>query len=260
MNSGIKLVSLALAALLLMGVACKRVVQNRNRLDENGFPKKILWAWERPEDLEFLDTNKFGVAFLAQTLVLQGDEVVFKPRHQPLKVRPETKLIAVTRIESRKTTGSPSALSAAQRQQLAALIERTLHFGNVSAIQIDFDAATSEREFYRQLLTDLRQKLPDNVPLSMTALASFCVGDRWLSDLSVDEAVPMVFRMGADNNTIRLFLANGNDFREPICRRSYGVALDEPLQINFDPARRQYFFNVRSWTEEDVVALQPGMR
>src|SRR5690349_24446325 len=105
MSSGIKLVSLALAALLLMGVAsCKRVVQNRNRLDENGFPKKILWAWERPEDLEFLDTNQFGVAFLAQTLVLQGDEVVFKPRHQPLKVRPETKLIAVTRIDSRETT------------------------------------------------------------------------------------------------------------------------------------------------------------
>ena len=249
-----------LAALLSMGVVCcKKVVQNRNRLDEVGFPKRILWAWERPEDLEFLDASQFGVAFLAQTLVLKGDDVVFKPRHQPLKVRPETKLIAVTRIESRKTTGSPSALSATQRAQLVELIRRTLHLGNVSAIQVDFDAAASEREFYRQLLTDLRQKLPDNVPLSMTALASFCVGDRWLSDLSVDEAVPMVFRMGADDRTIKSFLANGNDFREPICRRSYGVALDEPLQIKFDPSRRQYFFNVRSWSEADVQALQQGM-
>jgi hypothetical protein len=260
MSSGIKLVSLTLAALLLMGIAsCKKVVHSRNRLDENGFPKKILWAWERPEDLAFLDPNQFGVAFLAQTLVLKGDEVVFKPRHQPLKVRPETKLIAVTRIESRKTTGSPSALSATQREQLVELIRRTLYLGSVSAIQVDFDAATSEREFYRQLLIDLRQKLPDDVPLSMTALASFCVGDRWLSDLAVDEAVPMVFRMGADNRTIKLFLANGNDFREPVCRKSYGIALDEPLEMNFDPSRRQYFFNARPWTEEDVLALQQGM-
>ena len=239
--------------------SCKAVVQTRNRLDENGFPRKILWAWERPEDLEFLDPHQFGVAFLAQTLVLKNDAVVFKPRHQPLKVRPETKLIAVTRIESQKTTGSPAALSASQREQLVDLIRRTRDLGNVSAIQVDFDAATSEREFYRQLLTDLRRKLPDSVPLSMTALASFCVGDRWLSGLSVDEAVPMVFRMGADNHTIKLFLANGNDFREPICRKSYGIALDEPLEINFDPARRLYFFSVRPWTKEDVLALQQGM-
>ena len=259
MSSGIKLLILAVAGSLLMGVAsCKRVDQSRNRLDENGFPKKILWAWERPEDLEFLDAHQFGVAFLAQTLVLKNDDVIFQPRHQPLKVRPETKLIAVTRIESRKVTGSPSALSANQRRQLVDLIQRTLQLGNVSAIQIDFDAAASEREFYRQLLIDLRQKLPDNVPLSMTALASFCVGDRWLGDLSVDEAVPMIFRMGADNRTIKSFLANGNDFREPLCRKSYGIALDEPLDINLDPARRQYFFNVRPWTEQDIVTLPQG--
>ena len=38
--------------------------------------------------------------------------------------------------------------------------------------------------------------MPDNVPLSMTALASFCVGDRWLQDLPVDEAIPMIYQDG----------------------------------------------------------------
>ena len=248
---------LVLAALVLTGiVSCKKIVQSRNRFDENKFPDKILWAWERPEDLEFLDARQFAVAFLAQTLVLKDDDVVFQPRRQPLKVTPETKLIAVTRIESRKITGAPATLSAAQRAKLVDLIRRTLDLGNVSAIQVDFDAATSEREFYRQLLTDLRERLPDNVPLSMTALASFCIGDRWLSDLNVDEAVPMIFRLGADNRSIKTFLANGNDFREPVCRRSYGIALDEPLEVNLDRSRRQYFFNVRPWTESDVAALQ----
>lgn len=255
MGSGTKVLILAAGLLLLGGAACKRVVQDRNRLNENGFPKLILWAWERPENLEFLDPNQFGVAFLAQTLVLKNSDVVFKPRQQLLKVRPETKLIAVTRIESQKTTGSPATLNASQREQLTQRILRTLHLGNVSAIQIDFDAATSERDFYRQLLTDLRQKLPDNIPLSMTALASFCIGDRWLSDLPVDEAVPMIFRMGADDHAIKSSLASGNDFREPVCRRSYGVALDEPLDMKFDRARRVYFFNMRPWTENDLAEI-----
>ena len=246
-----------------VSIACRNTVetreranQTRNRFDEIQFPNQILWAWERPEELEFLDSRQFAVAFLAQTLVLKNDEVDYQPRRQPLKVKPETKLIAVTRIESQKTTGLPTALSNTQKRKLIDLVLKTATLRNVSAIQIDFDAARSEREFYRDLLQQLRQKLPDNVPLSMTALASFCVGDRWLDDLPVDEAVPMIFRMGSDSHSIRTFLTTGNDFREPLCRRSYGVALDEPIEINFDRSRRKYIFNVRAWTEKDAQALQ----
>ena len=247
------------AALQLATLSCTNTkVENRNRVDENNFPQTVLWAWERPEDLEFLDPHQFAVAFLAQTLLLKGDDVVFKPRRQPLKVRPETRLIAVTRIESPRTKGATNMLSSAQREKLVDLVLRTRELQNVSAIQIDFDATSSEREFYRSFLHDLRRRLPDNIPLSMTALASFCVGDRWLDGLPVDEAIPMIFRMGADDKTIKSFLAKGNDFKEPICRRSYGFAVDEPLAMNLDRSRRQYIFNVRAWTKEDVLPLQQG--
>ena len=258
MNLKRKLSVLMLAvALPVIALSCSKAkLENRNRIAEHNFPRTILWVWERPENLEFLDPRHFAVAFLAQTLVLKGDDVVFKPRHQPLKVGPQTKLIAVTRIESQKTTGTATALSPAQREKLVDLVLRTRELKNVSAIQIDFDATTSEREFYRALLHDLRQRLPDDVPLSMTALASFCVGDRWLEDLPVDEAVPMIFRMGSDDRTIKSYLASGKDFSDPICRRSYGIAVDEPLQMNFAHSRRQYVFNVRAWTEEDVLSLQ----
>jgi hypothetical protein len=257
MNLKTTLSILILVALSLNGISCRRAkVANRNRLDENNFPQRIVWAWERPEDLEFLDSGEFAVAFLAQTLILKHDEVVFKPRYQPLKVGPQTKLIAVTRIETQKTKGPATALSATQRDELVKLVVKTLELPNVSAIQIDFDATLSEREFYRSLLHDLRASLPDRVPLSMTALASFCVADRWLHDLPVDEAVPMIFRMGEDDQTIKSFLARGNDFREPLCRQSYGIAVDEPVEIKFERSRRQYVFNVRAWTETDVLTLQ----
>ena len=64
--------------------------------------------------------------------------------------------------------------------------------------------------------------------------------------------------MGKDDQTIKLFLGSGKDFKEPICRRSYGVAVDEPLAMTFDRSRRQYIFNVRAWTEQDVLPFKQG--
>jgi len=98
------------------------------------------------------------------------------------------------------------------------------------------------------------------VPLSMTALASFCIGDRWLDDLPVDEAVPMIFRMGADDRTVKNLLAGGDDFREPLCRQSYGIATDEPVDLNFKRGRRVYVFNSRSWRPPDINAISERFR
>jgi hypothetical protein len=247
---------LAVHLLSVLLCACHSKAPIRNRLNETTFPPIVLWAWERPEDFRRLDSARFAVAFLAQTLVLKGDEVILKPRHQPLEVSADTRLMAVTRIESAKQTGERVALNDAQKDRVISLVMRTLELDKIDAIQIDFDAALSERDFYRRLLQELRAKLPDNVPLSMTALASFCIGDRWLNDLPVDEAVPMIFRMGADNGPVKDRLAAGTDFGEPLCRQSYGIALDEPLEMKFDKSRRVYVFNNHSWTAEDVTSLQ----
>ena len=189
MNRIKKLSKLLMALLFVVqGVGCHSKVRKQARASVSDLPPIILWAWERPEDLEFLDSKRFGVAFLAQTLTLTADDVVLTPRHQPLKVAPATRVIAVTRVESQKKTGQKAGLTSAQQERLVTLILRTLELQNVSAIQVDFDATVSEREFYRRVLQDLQQKLPDHVALSMTALASFCIGDRWFNDLPVDEA------------------------------------------------------------------------
>ena len=96
-------ISLLFTTLLLIisfdGCRTKNAVDER--LD-NEMPRKIIWAWERPEDLRFLDPNKFGVAFLAQTVFLENDTVAPKRRRHPLDVSPGTYMIAVTRIETNK--------------------------------------------------------------------------------------------------------------------------------------------------------------
>jgi hypothetical protein len=217
------------------------------------FPHTILWAWERPEDLRFLNPRTQAVAFLAQTLTLTDKEVNASLRQQPLKVTPQTKLIAVTRIETEKF---PS-LSTAQLDEITRLVLNTLKLKNVAALQIDFDAKVSQRGFYKEFLTQLRAKIPVTMPLSITALASFCLSDPWIKNLPVDEAIPMIFRMGVDNNKVKNLLKNGTDFSIPLCQQSVGIATDEPLIMNFDKARRIYVFKgtAAGWTSGDVDKL-----
>lgn len=240
-----------LCAISLFAVNCERKTPQISTANKE-MPRKILWAWERAEDLRFLDANKFGVAFLAQTLTLRNSEVILNPRRQSLQIAPNAYLIAVTRIETDKKAANQSNLSDNQKEKVVSLIKKTLELPNVKAVQIDFDALVSERDFYRSIINNLKTQLPENAPLTMTALASWCVGDAWFSDFPVDEAVPMAFDMGADDERIRAFLTNGNDWREPLCRGSYGIAVDEPLKVNFQPNRRFFYFKSKAWEKTDV--------
>jgi hypothetical protein len=201
-------------------------------------PRVIIWAWERPEKLNFINVDRIGVAFLAKTITIEGDRVVSKPRLQPLELARGTKLIAVVRIESDHPT-----LSSTQLQKAADEIASVSALSNVSVVQIDFDATVSERDFYRELLNELKPRVPS---LSITALASWCAGDNWLSDLPIDEAVPMLFRMGVDH---KRFQSNPH-FEPAICANSAGVSTDEPILAPL--VDRLYIFHPEPWTRESL--------
>ena len=212
-----------------------------------GFPRVFLWAWERPENLEFLDPREAGVAVLAKTLVLTGDRIVVRPRMQPIELPPAITTIAVVRIESNGAIPSENARREAVRQIL------DLTSRSASGIQIDFDARASERLFYRALLKDLRSQLPRGKKLSITALASWCIHDAWISDLPVDEAVPMIFRLGAGERQVKQYLAAGSDFLVPTTRFSVGISMDE-LPVRAPGGRRVYVFNPQAWTRASADA------
>ena len=215
-------------------------------------PRVMLWAWERPTDLRFINTREIGVAFLSQTIRLRSGEVEIRPRLQPLNLPNGTTVMAVARVET-DAVNRPSQ-SAQQREQLVVAIADMARLPNVLNIQIDFDALKSEREFYRDVIVDVRRRLPDTVSLSITALASWCTYDDWLSDLPIDEAVPMLFRMAGDAKQIARRLEAGDDFIAPACRHSYGISTDEP-RSGLDLARRLYVFNPDPWTEDTVHTI-----
>ncbi|HEY3024708.1 MAG TPA: DUF3142 domain-containing protein [Pyrinomonadaceae bacterium] len=219
----------------------------------NQMPGLILWAWERPSDLSFIDPNEVGVAFLARTIHLRGDRVIARPRLQPLNVPQGTVLTAVARIETDRL--APPTLSKSQREELVSNLSAMAALPGIASIQIDFDARQSERAFYRQLIADVRRNLPPNLALSITALSSWCTGDDWLTDLPIEDAVPMLFRMGPDRQQVLSRLETGQDFATSLCRNSYGIATDEPVE-HLDPTKRLYVFNPNAWTRESLAGFR----
>ncbi len=209
------------------------------------FPKTILWAWERPENLTFIDPANVGVAFLARSLYLRGSEVIVRQRLQPLRVPSHASLLAVVRIETDAL--KPIAGTQTQRQKTIDAVAELSSLPNVRALQIDFDARRSERKLYRELLRDVRSRLDVSIPLSITALASWCMYDNWLAELPIDEAVPMLFRMGVDERNVLSFLSRHKRFPAKQCQTSVGVSLDEPL-TKLPAHRRVYVFDPKPWS------------
>jgi hypothetical protein len=132
-----------------------------------------------------------------------------------------------------------------------------LQIDSAAALQVDFDAKLSEREWYRSVLARVRAAMPAEMPLSITALASWCSYDSgWIRNLPVDEAVPMLFRMEPDR---RRFAPNGRreaarDFliREPKCMGSVGISTRETWPREM-AGRRVYVFPDAGWQRDGVA-------
>jgi hypothetical protein len=211
----------------------------------------VVWAWERPEDLRFL-AGEAEIALLAGFVELKGGEIVARGRRFPLKAGspPST---AVVHVEI--APGPPVPWTADLRRRLAATV---LHYATAvpsRRVQIDFEVRASQRTILLDLLGDVRRGLPPGTPLSMTAIASWCDTEAWLSEAPVDEIVPMLFRMGERGEILKKRLAKGLDFRNPRCRTALGISTDSPVG-RAPPGRRVYLFSPRSWNERDFRAAR----
>ena len=216
-------------------------------------PRLTLWAWERREDLRSIDPRTTAVAYLDRTILLEGRGSTTIPRRQPLLLPADDHLtrIPVVRIE----TGPVAQLNDETAEMTAQRIVEAAR-KSLPALQIDFDARLSERAWYRSVLEYTRQKLPSDVPLSMTALASWCSYDgSWLHGVPVDEVVPMLFRMEPDR---RKFAPNERPaipqpfaIREPLCMGSVGIATREAWPRSLT-GRRVYIFPDRGWQRDGL--------
>ncbi len=250
-NTSVVATAAALLALLCAVLAGDRPtpVHAAPRLD---LPPLMLWAWDHDDDLHFIDTRDTGIAYLAATLTLRGEDVALAPRHNPLTVPDSAARMAVAHVETDRA--SPPQLSEEQLRRFVAALTEVAADIPQRALQVDFEATASQRSFLLDAIAALRRELPA-AAVSVTALASWCATENWTAALAADEIVPMLFRMGYDGRRVRARLANGTDFRGPECRRSIGIATNELPQA-VPPGRRIYVFNPRRWSADAYQAVR----
>ena len=212
-------------------------------------PRVTLWAWQTPERLEFIDPKQMAVAYLDRTVYVR-ERMMDEPRVQAMVVPPGTQVMAVVRIEMpSRITSVPEGV----KTQVVDAILRSARRPGITALQIDFDAVKSQREFYRQIVLAIRAGMPQSVLLSITALASWCAFDDWIAGLPIDEAVPMMFRMGQEGKWFG-WQGAANAIREPLCKESLGVSTDEAWPKETE-GKRLYVFGRGPWTSELVASV-----
>jgi hypothetical protein len=231
---------------ILLGILCLALTPDAANFTPppgrmNVLPARTVWVWERSEDLRTLDPHTTAIATLDRTILL-GRTATVIPRRQSIIFPAGITRIAVVRIEA------PEVIGTGLEKPTADLILDVLTGPTVAALQVDFDARKSQRAFYIAILRNLRRRMPPNLPLSITALASWCSSDDWLGALPIDEAVPMFFRMEPDRRYAPSDLPQFR-IREPLCNGSIGVSTREQRPASL-AGKRIYIFPDRGWRED----------
>src|SRR5262245_31691463 len=84
--------------LLLVFLVSDQNISARTRMPVD-MPPLVLWAWDRDDDLSFIDIRDTAVAYLAATVILRGETVFLTPRHHPLAPPKGARLVAVAHVE-----------------------------------------------------------------------------------------------------------------------------------------------------------------
>lgn len=221
----------------------------------------MLWSWQKIEDLRSLDPSNAGVALLVGRFTVDKSKIALEPRLSQLQLPPGCYREAVARVEM-KQMPAESEMDEVSAQLATSIVHLVLAHSRFDGVQIDFDAKQLERPFYVKLLKHLRQQLPPNLKLSMTALASWSQGDQWLRQsishdhLPIDYVVPMFFTMGVGKEqALRLLQENLPGPFNGHC--ALGLSLSEASTISLISAKlnnldRIYLFCSPGWQRERI--------
>lgn len=183
----------------------------------------VLWVWERPENLYFIKNQNVSYAYLSGTITKTNTGLVTYPRQQPLRIPDNSKTQAVVRIEDISKGGELTDMDITPISDFVVRFCTKLK-GNI-ACQIDFDAGQLQLEFYKRLLTSVRNSLPREIKLSITSLLSWCTVDRpWFADSQLDDITPMFFQLGREANIYWRKIANGELELNSLCQKSIGIS------------------------------------
>jgi len=206
-------------------------------------PRVYLWAWDRPEDLRFLDPE-IGIAYFAGKIDFGEKKPAFRPRSKALLLPERRVTLPVLHVRAVRN----ARYGDAERELIVEAMRRLVADTGMQAIQLDFEVYHSQREFYKSVIRSFRKEQP-RLRLSVTALASWCGRDSWLEGLAIDEVVPMLFDASHTRGE-----ASGHVPQNSLCGEAAGLATYEKY-ARIPRAKNYYLFSNRAWRREDVTRM-----
>jgi hypothetical protein len=206
--------------------------------------QQLAWLWD---EAALPSWSAAEAAVLHRHILLSGDSARTRPRMRKPALAAGTLVIPVLHVEV-STVNPPPHLE--QRAPMIVQAMREAAAASTSGwVQLDMEARPSQREFYRQLVREVRAALPPQVHLSVTALGWWCRSPAWLEGLAADEIVPMFFRMGRDSAALRAIVEQSPQALHASCRN--GSAGFSPQEA-FGPEvarryRKIYWFDRHAW-------------
>lgn len=235
-----------------------------DKLLTHKIPRTVIWSWEHSDDLAFIDASKAAVAFYAGTIVLGRDNATMHKRKNPIHINDQTVSFPAFRIE---TAHLDEAITDEAFARALEIIIPFVQSEKTGAVQIDFDATERDRKTYLKFLRDLRKRLPADTALSITALASWCLYDKWLQQAPIDETVAMMFSMGREKGEALTALKKMSLDSGAPCLQSLGISINEAttnaaLEHNhcFTQAPRVYVFSSLGWTQSRYDTIMAELK
>ena len=217
--------------------------------------KIYVWAWERPEDLRFLSgiKNSNNIVYYAGGIVIKDGRLDIQPRINNLLTTQTARLIPIIRIDN---FDSSAVFTDILMKKVEDFIVTACKHPGVIGCQVDFDARTSERIIYANLLNSIKKRLSENIPLSITALVSWCDEFSWLNETSIDFAVPMFYRLGPDRDQIQNDRVGSTFMKSPKCQNAIGLSNDEVMPvIKYIKGKDVYLFKYQPWTKKNFMDM-----
>lgn len=218
----------------------------------------MLWAWQAPQDLRGLDATKIGVAAYIGTVTITGTTVTVQANQTRMIIPHNIYRMAVIHISV--SPFMKPALDQTVINKISNAILLLYRNTNMPALQLDFSAKNSQRDFYAQVIRKVHQQINPQTYFSITALASWCVGDRWIGQqhLPIDLVVPMYFSLAqTPQQKLQFIQAFPTRIQAlaPECRNAIGIAIFESWQIPLHAQVPIFVFTRGSWTPEKIQTI-----
>ena len=205
----------------------------------------IFWVWHDSDTPALLPGQELAV--LQQHFVFDKTGTHLRQRMKPLHIRPGTRVTPV--VHAQIATADMPQLGQPQAQTLLKAVLQAGQKTRSGWVQFDFEVPRQQRAFYLDLVQQMRAQLPASIKLSVSALASWCFEDEFISQIAADEVVPMLFALGQPASILHSqFLLQEPRLAKACQQQAIGFARQEapPLQLQQRYARRYWFSYTRN--------------